>query len=710
MPTDASGMPGTHLASDGCQFRLPAPRAKAVELVLLDADMHQRTFPMSVLDGSWYAKVADIHPGQRYGYRVYGEWNPAAGLRDNPAKLLVDPYARAITSGVDYLGPVRDHLPDARDTMDERDSFAAVPLSVVVSRSPRPTPIARRRPLSESVIYEVHVKGMTRLHPDVPEHLRGTYAGLAYPAVIDHLKRLGVTAVELLPVQHFVTESAIAGRGKTNYWGYSTLGFFAPHAAYCSVGTTGEQVDEFKAMVSALHSAGIEVILDVVYNHTCEGGVDGPTLCFRGIDHRDYYRLNADMGSNFDVTGCGNSLDTSKPDVLALVLDSMRYWVTEMGVDGFRFDLATTLIRDSNHNVDQNHPFKRVIADDPAFAGIKMIAEPWDVGPFGYQVGRFGRGWSEWNDRYRGFMRDYWRGVFDVQEFATRLTGSADLFDGSDRPPSASVNFITAHDGFTMRDLVTYNHKHNEANGEHNRDGSDDNRSWNCGVEGETLDPEINALRRRQVRNLMATLLLSRGVPMITAGDEMGRTQLGNNNAYCQDTPISWVDWKLAEDWAGLTELTADLTKLRATSRLLTYDDYLYRSEILDAHGQSLQRYNLAWMNGYSGEMQTHDWQDNGRRLLGMYLSSRTEALLIWFYSGAHPIHVTMPGSPWGWGYTLAASTAEPGELPTIDLLPGDSMTLPGRTVVVLKVKVPSDEKTLRKAMKSLTRGGRREA
>ncbi len=375
-----------------------------------------------------------------------------------------------------------------------------------------------------------------------------------------------------------------------------------------------------------------------------------------------------------------------------------------MGVDGFRFDLATTLVRDSHHHVDQNHPFKRVIADDPVFDDIKMIAEPWDMGPFGYQVGRFGRGWSEWNDRYRGFMRDYWRGTVGVQELATRLSGSADLFDGSDRPPSASINFITAHDGFTMRDLVSYNHKHNKANGEHNRDGSDDNRSWNCGVEGETDDEEINALRHRQVRNLIATLLLSRGVPMITAGDEMGRTQLGNNNAYCQDNPTSWIDWKLAEEWSELTKLTSELTELRANSRLLNYDDYLYRSEILDAHGQSLQRYNLAWMNGYSGEMQAHDWQDDGRRLLGMYLSSRTEAMLIWFYSGAHPIQIVMPGGPWGWDYKIVSSTADPGELPTISLLPGDSMALPGRTVAVMKVKVPSDAKTLRRAIASLTR------
>lgn len=688
---------GAHLTDGGCRFSLWAPRARKVELSLVDNQLHQRNIEMDLApDGGWEVFVPDVQAGQRYGFRVHGDWNPDRGLRANPAKLLVDPYARAITGGVDNSGPVHDHTDVSDYHPDTRDSLGSVPLSVVVADGPPPMPIRQRRPMSQSVIYELHVKGFTRLHPQVPEHLRGTYAGLAYPAVIDYLVDLGVTAVDLLPVHQFISEPMIHRRGLSNYWGYNTLGFFAPHAAYCSVGTLGEQVAEFKQMVTALHAAGIEVILDVVYNHTCEGSHEGPTLSLRGVDHRGYYRLTPDLRNDYDVTGCGNSVDTAHDDVLQLVLDSMRYWVTEMGVDGFRFDLATTLIRDVHHHVDQDHAFKQAIAADPAFEGIKMIAEPWDMGPFGYQVGRFGRGWSEWNDRYRGFMRDYWRGVGGVQELATRLSGSADLFDHDDRPPSASINFITAHDGFTMRDLVSYNHKHNQANGEHNRDGSDDNRSWNCGVEGETSDPEINALRHRQIRNMMATLLLSRGVPMITAGDEMGRTQRGNNNAYCQDNPVSWVHWDQADQWSDVRELVRRLTRLRASSRLLHYDDYLYHNEVFDARGRSLKRYNLAWMNGYSGEMGNMDWPHNSRRLLGMYLSSREEALLIWFHAGAEPISVTMPPIPWGWSYDLIAHTGEDGELRTRQLAPGESMILPPRTVAVMDVEVPADADRLR--------------
>lgn len=689
-------MPSPLLTDDGCFFRLWAPNARRVQLVLVDADLSHREFEMQSADGLWGIFVPGVQAQQRYGYRVHGEWAPEQGLRANPAKLLVDPYARAITGGVDFTGPVLDHTEWSENQLDDRDSLGSVPLSVVVADTPPPRPIARRRPLSESLIYELHVKGYTQLHPLVPEHQRGTYAGLSSPAVIEHLQSMGVTAVELLPVHHFVSESFVTTKGRTNYWGYNTLGFFAPHAGYCSVGTLGHQAEEFKQMVSALHDAGIEVILDVVYNHTCEGSHQGPTLSFRGIDHRGYYRLTPDHRTDYDVTGCGNSVDTSNPDVLMLVLDSMRYWVTEMGVDGFRFDLATTLVRDAHHHVDQEHAFKQAIAEDPAFADIKMIAEPWDMGPFGYQVGRFGRGWSEWNDRFRGFMRDYWRGSGGVQELATRLSGSADLFGHDDRPPSSSINFITAHDGFTLRDLVSYNHKHNEANGENNRDGSDDNRSWNCGVEGETDDEQINRLRHRQARNLMASLLLSRGVPMITAGDEMGRTQRGNNNAYCQDNPISWVDWLMAPQWADLTELTRKLVRLRQESRLLHYDDYLYHVEVLDAQGASLQRYNLAWMNGYSGEMNNHDWLHGGRRLLGMYLSSREEALLAWFHAGTESIPVTMPNPPWGWRYQMLATTADSDELVVSSLLPGATIVLPGRTVAVFGVEVPSDAAGLR--------------
>ena len=580
---------GAHPDDDGTTFSLWAPRAQGVELAIVATDRTQTNIDMTADDdGVWTVRVPDAGPRTTYGYRVHGDWNPQAGLRFNPAKLLLDPYAHAITGGVDYHGPIMDHTPDSNYRPDPTDSFRAVPLSVVVAPSPPPTPLSSPRPLSELVVYETHVKGYTRNHPAVPEHQRGTYAGLAYPAVIDHLVRTGINAVQLLPIHHFVSEPFVVGSGLSNYWGYNTLGFFAPHAAYCSVGTLGEQVREFKEMVSALHEAGIQVLLDVVYNHTGEGGHEGPTLSYRGIDHGGYYRLTDDNRNDYDVTGCGNSFATSQPGVQRLVLDSLRYWVSEMGVDGFRFDLATTLIRDANHHVDQLHPLKQAMQDDPVLAGTKLIAEPWDIGPYGYQVGAWGSEWSEWNDRFRGYARDYWRGHNQgVQELATRLSGSPDVFDHG-RPVTASVNFITAHDGFTMRDLVTYDRKHNEANRENNRDGTDDNRSWNCGVEGETDDPEINALRRRQVKNLLATLTLAHGVPMITAGDEFGRTQGGNNNAYCQDGPISYVDWATAREWEDVTLVASTLLSLRARHPSLRPETFRHRSEIVDLNGKGL--------------------------------------------------------------------------------------------------------------------------
>ena len=687
---EASAALGARLRDGGAHFGLWAPRAKRVELALIAPDGSQVNHEM-VLDGSvWEVFVPGVREEQRYGFRVHGDWDPTQGLRANPAKLLVDPYARAITAGVDYSGPILDHTPESNFVPDTRDSSGSVPLSVVIADSPPPEPIAERHPLTQSVILETHLRGYTKLHPDVPEHLRGTYAGMAYPSVIEHLKKTGVTAVQLLPVHHFVSEPFVVRRGLSNYWGYNTLGYFAPHAAYCSVGTLGEQVTEFKRMVTEFHRNGIEVLLDVVYNHTCEGGHEGPTLSFRGIDHRGYYRLTTDLRNDYDVTGCGNSVDTSHEDVLTLVLDSLRYWVTEMGVDGFRFDLATTLIRDANHHVDQAHAFKQAIASDPAFEGIKMISEPWDMGPYGYQVGRWGARWTEWTDRFRGFMRDYWRGaVAGVQELATRLSGSADIFDHDDRPLGNNLNFITAHDGFTLRDLVSYNHKHNEANGENNRDGADDNRSWNCGHEGETDDPAINALRHRQMRNMMMTLLLADGVPMLTAGDEMGRTQMGNNNAYCQDNPLSWVNWETRDEWSDLLDLTSQVTAIRNANKLLHADDYRYRDEITLNNGRGLARYELAWMNGTTGEMGLDDWRDLSRKLLGMYVSDRGEAFLTWYYAGADPIKVKTPPPPWGKRYEILASSAEPGELPDHPLAAREEFTLPGRTVVLMRVTVP---------------------
>ncbi len=692
-PHDSSQL-GARLTDDGCRFALWAPRATRVELALVAEDRSQVNFDMTrpYEDGVWTVFVPGVKPEQRYGFRVHGDWNPNDGARFNPARLLLDPYARAITAGVDYNGPILDHPAHDDYELDPTDSSQAVPLAVVTADSPPPTPIAQRRPLEESVIYEVHVKGFTQNHPAVPEHLRGTYAGMAYPAVIDHLLDLGVTAVELLPCHHFVSEPFIVGKGLTNYWGYNSLGFFAPHAAYCSVGTLGQQVHEWKRMVSAFHEAGIEVILDVVYNHTGEGGHEGPTLSFRGIDHGGYYRLTEDRRNDYDVTGCGNSVDTSVTGVLDMIIDSMRYWVTEMGVDGFRFDLASELIRDGSHHVDQKHPFKKRIADDPVFEGIKMIAEPWDVGPYGYQVGNWGPGWSEWNDRFRDFTRDFWRGqVAGVQELASRLSGSGDLFDSEGRSPAASINMVTAHDGFTLRDLVSYNDKHNEANGEGNRDGSDDNRSWNCGHEGETDDPSINALRHRQAKNIMATMCLATGVPMITAGDEMGRTQGGNNNAYCQDSPISWVSWDTMDDWQDLYAMTREILRLRAEHPVLRPDRYRYYTEVTDAEGNGLGRVDLTWFNEAGAEMDPGNWHDPNRRTLGMYSSDVDEAFLTYLHAQPEGVDVTLPGEPWAVDYRVVVHSGFNGEFPDAEhVLPaGSTLHLPGRSVALLQVTVP---------------------
>jgi glycogen operon protein len=641
---------------------------------LLSAEGSQINYDMTPdATGLWVVQVPDVVAGQRYGYRVHGQWRPDQGLRANPAKLLLDPYARAVSAGVDYSGPIFDHTAASDFEPDSRDSAHYVPLSVVVEPSAPPEPINVRRSLAQTVIYEAHVKGLTRNHPGVPEHLRGSYLGLGYPAVIDHLLRLGITAVELLPIHHFVSEPFLIRKGLDNYWGYNTLAFLAPHSQYGATGTTGEQVSEFKQLVSALHRAGIEVILDVVYNHTCEGNHEGPTLAYRGFDHRGYYRLTPDLLSDYDVTGTGNSLDTSQDDVLALVLDSMRYWVSEMGVDGFRFDLATTLIRNSRHCVDQAHEFKQAVAADPIFADIKMIAEPWDIGPDGYQVGAWGPRWSEWNDHFRDTVRDFWRGALPgVQELATRLAGSADLFQSSGREPSASVNFITAHDGFTMRDLVSYNDKHNEANGENNRDGSDNNRSWNCGIEGETTDENVVLLRHRQVRNLLFTLLTADGVPMLAAGDELGRTQQGNNNAYCQDCAISWVDWEQALAWSDVADLIATLTTLRSANPVLTPESYAARTE--------------AWFAEDGTELTDATWSDPNRRFLARYIQENQRAFLACYYAGDAALTFTLPTL--AGIFQMVATSALPGELPDSALQPGDIITLPARTTVLFRLVI----------------------
>lgn len=552
---------------NGVNFALYSENATGIELCLFDAEtseetrieMRERTHQI------WHAYVPDIKPGQQYGYRVHGPYEPQNGHRFNPNKLLLDPYAKAIAGVVE----IKDELfsyqighPDEDLSYSEVDSAAHIPKSVVINpqfdwEGDKPL----RRPYHESVIYEAHVKGLTMLNPDVPENIRGTYAGIAHPATIQYLKSLGVTAIELLPIHHFVNDRNLSENGLTNFWGYNTIGYFAPDSRYSSSGHLGEQVTEFKEMVKALHKAGIEVILDVVYNHTAEGNHLGPTLSFKGVDNASYYRLTEDKRFYMDYTGTGNTLNTAFSSVLRLIMDSLRYWRLEMHVDGFRFDLAATLAREL-HEVNMLGTFFAIIYQDPVISQAKLIAEPWDIGEGGYQVGNFPAGWAEWNGKYRDSIRDFWRGADSMlAEFTQRITGSPDLYNDNIRKPTASINFITAHDGFTLHDLVSYNDKHNEANGEDNNDGDSHNRSWNCGTEGETDDPEIIALREKQKRNFLATLFLSQGVPMLVAGDEFGRTQKGNNNAYCQDNEISWLNWEQKDE--KLLAFTQKVLQLR---------------------------------------------------------------------------------------------------------------------------------------------------
>ncbi|ORT55226.1 glycogen debranching protein GlgX [Streptomyces sp. CB03238] len=690
----------------GTNFALWAGGAEAVELCLFDGDGTETRLPLTELTHEiWHGFVPGVRPGQRYGYRVHGRWDPWTGARWNPAKLLLDPYARAVdgdfTLPPEVYGHVRDwpeqHVADT--VRDTRDSAPYVPKGVVVhddddwSDDRRP-----KTPWADSVIYEVHVRGFTKRHPGIPEELRGTYAGLAHPAAIEHLVRLGVTAVELLPVHQFAHEDHLLRRGLKNYWGYNSIGYFAPHAAYSASGTTGQQVGEFKRMVKALHAAGIEVILDVVYNHTAEASELGPMLSLRGIDNRGYYRLAADPRRYADYTGCGNTLHVVQPHVLRLITDSLRYWVTEMGVDGFRFDLAAALAR-SMHDVDMLSPFLATIAQDPVLRRVKLIAEPWDVGNGGYQVGAFPPLWTEWNDRYRDAVRDFWRGALpDVRDLGYRLSGSSDLYAWGGRRPYASVNFITAHDGFTLRDLVSYQLKHNEANGEGNRDGTNDNRSWNCGAEGETDDPAINVLRRRQVRNLLTTLLLSTGVPMLVAGDEMGRTQGGNNNAYCQDNETGWVDWSLPERPGpkGLLELTSRLLALRHAHPVLRRRAF-FSGRPQGADGLR----DLAWFTAAGAEMTEGDWYAR-TATIGMYLSGRDipgrdargepvtdDSFLAVLHAGAEPVGFRLPGPPWAEEYELVVDTSreDQAEAPGTVHPGGEVVTVPARAVLLLKVR-----------------------
>ncbi len=615
---------GATYDGNGTNFSIFSEVAERVELCLFDADgtEHRLTLP-EVTAFIHHGYVPGVGPGQRYGFRVHGPWEPERGARCNEQKLLLDPYAKAVEGQVAWAEAVFPYRFDEgpEGPMSLSDSAPFVPKAVVTSpyfdwgddRHPR-------HPWHETVVYETHVKGLTMQHPDVPPELRGTYSGLASPPVIEHLRRLGVTAVELMPVHQFIHDHPLHEMGLRNYWGYNSIAYLAPHNEYSSYGEDGQQVQEFKQMVKTLHAAGIEVILDVVYNHTAEGDERGPMLCFKGIDNAAYYRLNPDDPRRYvDYTGTGNSLNMRHPHVLQLVMDSLRYWVTEMHVDGFRFDLAATLAREL-HDVDKLSSFFDLIQQDPVVSQVKLIAEPWDVGEGGYQVGNFPPLWSEWNGRYRDEVRDFWRGAdHSVAEFGYRFTGSSDLYETTGRTPSASVNFITCHDGFTLTDLVSYNEKHNEANGEHNCDGADDNRSWNCGVEGPTDDEAVNALRRRQRRNFLVTLFLSQGVPMLLGGDEIGRTQRGNNNAYNQDNDISWYDWGGAD--RQLFEFVRRLTKLRRRHPVFRRRRWFQGRPIM---GEEVN--DISWFTPEGRLMLPEDWHVSYAKSIGVFLNGEAIA------------------------------------------------------------------------------------
>jgi glycogen operon protein len=659
----------------GTNFSIFSEHAEAVDLSLFDHDGEETRIAMTQRRAlNWHCYLPGVGPGQRYGFRVHGPYAPLEGHRFNPSKLLLDPYAKAIDGVVDWGhdSNVFPYVPtgdeDADLEADDEDDSAAMPKSVVIDdaflwEGDRPP----RIPFADTVIYETHVKGFTMRHPDVREDLRGTYAGLASEAAIEYLVDLGITAVELLPVHHISDESFLAERGLRNYWGYSTIGYFAPHSEYAATGKLGEQVREFKGMVKALHRAGIEVILDVVYNHTAEGNHLGPMLSFKGADNSAYYRLMPDDPRHYmDFTGTGNSLNPVHPSVLRLIMDSLRYWAVECHVDGFRFDLAAALAREF-FDVDRLSAFFDVIHQDPVLSQVKLIAEPWDVGPGGYQVGNFPILWSEWNGVYRDVVRDYWRGHANPGDFASRLSGSADLYESDGRDPFASINFVTAHDGFTLADLVSYEHKHNEANLEDNRDGSDDNRSWNCGVEGETDDPEIVALRVRQQRNFLTTLLISQGTPMMLGGDERGRTQLGNNNVWCQDNELSWYDWSDPPGSTELREFTRRLIRLRREHPVFRRQTFLRGAELM---GSGLP--DVWWFRADGLKMTRRDWQ-RGEPVLGMFLNGREiasyrpngegiedDSFLVLFNAHGDDRQFMLPRRRFGAQWSLELSTADP--------------------------------------------------
>ncbi len=642
----------------GTNFSLFSEVATRIELCLFDEQGKESRHDLPEVDGfCWHGYVPNIEPGQRYGFRVHGPYDPEHGHRCNPHKMLLDPYAKAIEGHPQWSEALYGHRWAAPEgALSELDSAPVAPRSVVTNPwfdwdDDRPP----RHAWHDTIVYEVHVKGFTEKHPDVDPEARGKYAGLASPAAIAHLHRLGVTAVELLPVQQFMHSQALREKGLRNYWGYDSIGYFAPHNEYAGRGQRGEQVQEFKQMVKALHRAGIEVFLDVVYNHTAEGNHLGPTLSFKGIDNASYYRTIANDARHYmDYTGTGNSLNVRHPHVLQLLMDSLRYWILEMRVDGFRFDLASSLAR-GLHDVDRLSAFFDLIQQDPVVSQVKLIAEPWDVGQGGYQVGNFPPLWSEWNGKYRDSVRDYWRGQgATLGEFAYRLTGSSDLYGSTGRRPYASINFVTAHDGFTVADLVSYNEKHNEANAEENRDGESHNRSWNCGAEGESKDPAVLELRAKQKRNLLATLMLSQGVPMLCGGDELSRTQKGNNNAYCQDNEISWTDWENTDE--ALIEFTAGLIELRQTHRVFRRRRFFHGRPL---HGSGVK--DLAWLTPGAKEMTDEDWDKGYAKALGVFLSGESietpdefgdrivdDSFYLIFNAHHEPVEYVAPGAPWG--------------------------------------------------------------
>ena len=669
--------------------------AEAIEICVFDDEANEERGFLAERSGSvFHGYLPDLWAGGRYGLRVHGPWDPSNGQRCDPTKLLIDPYARAIDNTIDWNPAVFAYDFDDHDQRNETDSAAFVPKAVVINpffdwESDR----LLRTPWNETVIYEAHTKGATMLHPDIDEDSRGTYAGIAHPAFVDHLTKLGVTAVELLPVHEFVHDQHLLDKGLRNYWGYHTIGYFAPHGEYSSRGRSGQQVTEFKQMVKTLHHAGIEVILDVVYNHTAEGNQMGPMLSFRGIDNASYYRLMPeDQQYYMDYTGTGNTLNMRHPNVLQLVMDSLRYWVTEMHVDGFRFDLASALAR-SMHEVDRLSAFFDLVQQDPVISTVKLIAEPWDIGDGGYQVGNFPPQWAEWNGKYRDCVRDHWAGSpHGLGEFAYRLTGSSDLYEAAGRRPHASINFITAHDGFTTRDLVSYNEKHNEANGEGNNDGESHNRGWNCGVEGETDDPEINALRSRQQRNLLTTLLISQGVPMLLGGDEMGRTQHGNNNGYCQDNEISWYHWDDVD--SDLLAFVSGLIHFRANHRAFRRRQFFQGRPL---HGNEAG--DVGWYDPNGTKMTDEDWNNAEVRAMTMFLSGsglekdargeevHDDSFLILVNAAANGVEFIVPAelpfSRWKIAIDTIAGVLEPLDPPEYEA--GEAITLDARGVVVLQ-------------------------